>query len=170
MQHNGSIFSYRWVKANLFMLNISISNLAMQTQEIERILQKYPYISKYYGQYVTSFINKGHRLINLVINNRGYLDLLNGLLEKLDSHPDISHLVKKSKNPEDFLNIMSEFKVASLLIDKVGKDKLTIILPRNSSPDFEIEIFGEKITIEVKNIEDKRETLKGKVIVDVIIN
>ena len=56
---------------------------------------------------------------------------------------------------------MSELKVASFFIDKV--DKLKIIVPKNSSPDFEIEILGKTITIEVKRIEDKMETLKGNV-------
>jgi hypothetical protein len=133
----------------------------MQTQEIERILQKYPYVRKHYGQYITSFINNEHPLINLIINNKRDLDSLNGLLEKLDTLPDIAKLVKKSRSPQDFFNIMSEFKVASLLIDKV--DELMIISSEKSSPDFKIEISGKTITIEVKRIEDKRETRKGNV-------
>ena len=135
----------------------------MQTQEIERILQKYPYVSKYYGPYVTSFINNGHPLINLIINNKGDLDSFNGLLEKLDCLPSIAKLVKKSRSSQDFFNIMSEFKVASFLIDKLDKDKLMIISSEKTSPDFKIEISGEAITIEVKRIEDKRETRKGNV-------
>ena len=137
--------------------------LAMQTQEIERILQKYPYVSKYYEPYVTSFINNGHPLINLIINNKGDLDSFNGLLEKLDCLPDIAKLLKKSRSPLDFFNIMSEFKVASFLIDKLDKDKLMIISSKKTSPDFKIEIFGKTLTIEVKRIEDKRETLKGNI-------
>lgn len=135
----------------------------MQTQEIEIILQKYPYVSKYYERYVTSFINNEHPLINLILNNNEDLDSLNGLLEKLDSLPDIANLVKKSRSPQDFFNIMSEFKVASFLIDKLDKDNLMIISSKKTSPDFKIEISGEAITIEVKRIEDKRETRKGNV-------
>jgi len=130
-------------------------------EAIEKILQKYPYIEKYYGRFVTFFLEKDHPLINLIIRKRSYLDLLNGWLEKLDSIPNVTHLVKKSKNPAEFFNIMSELKVASFFIDKV--DKLKIIVPKNSSPDFEIEILGKTITIEVKRIEDKMETLKGNV-------
>ncbi|MCW3138635.1 MAG: hypothetical protein N2V76_09550 [Methanophagales archaeon] len=130
-------------------------------EAIEKILQKYPYIEKYYGRFVTFFLEKDHPLINLIIRKRSYLDLLNGWLEKLDSIPNVTHLVKKSKNPAEFFNIMSELKVASFLIDKV--DKLKIIVPKNSSHDFEIEILGKTITIEVKRIEDKMETLKGNV-------
>lgn len=125
------------------------------------ILHKYPYIKKYYGRYIISFMGGNHPLISLISNERSYLDLLNGWLEKLDSMPDVTHLIKKSKNPTEFFNIMSEFKVASFLIDKV--DKLKIILPEKPSPDFEIEIFGKTITIEVKRIEDKMETLKGNI-------
>lgn len=132
-------------------------------EELERILQKYPLINKYYGSYVATLINKGHPVVNLIINERSYLDLLNGWLEKLDCHPGIAHLVKKSKNPADFFNTMSELKVASFLIDKVQKGNLTIIVPDNSSPDFKIEISGKTITIEVKNIEDKRITGKGNI-------
>jgi len=133
----------------------------MQTQEIERILQKYPYVSKYYGQHLTSFINNEHPLINLITNNKGDLDSFNGLLEKLDTFPDIAKLVKKSRSSQDFFNIMSEFKVASSLIDKL--DKLMIISSKKPSPDFKIEISGKTITIEVKRIEDKRKTRKGNV-------
>jgi hypothetical protein len=85
------------------------------------------------------------------------------LLEKLDPLPDIAKLVKKSRSPPDFFNIMSEFKIASFLIDKLDKDNLTIISSKNTSPDFKIEISGKTITIEVKRIEDKRETRKGNV-------
>lgn len=133
----------------------------MTTLGIGRTLQKYPCIKKYYGQYITSFLKEKHPLISLIFNEWRYLDLLNGWLEKLDSTPDITHLIKKSRNPTDFFNIMSEFKVASILIDKVGKFK--IIVPKKSSPEFEIEMFGRTITIEVKRIGDKRETRKGKV-------
>lgn len=133
----------------------------MTTLGIERTLQKYPCIKKYYRQYITSFIKEKHPLISLIFNERRYLDLLNGWLEKLDYIPDVTHLIKKSRNPTDFFNIMSEFKVASLLIDKVGKFK--IIVPEKPSPDFEIEISGKTVTIEVKRIEDKMETLKGNI-------
>ncbi len=87
-------------------------------EAIEKILQKYPYIEKYYGRFVTFFLEKDHPLINLIIRKRSYLDLLNGWLEKLDSIPNVTHLVKKSKNPAEFFNIMSELKVASFFIDK----------------------------------------------------
>ncbi len=129
-------------------------------EAIEKILHKYLY-RKILRAVCHFFLEKDHPLINLIIRKRSYLDLLNGWLEKLDSIPNVTHLVKKSKNPAEFFNIMSELKVASFFIDKV--DKLKIIVPKNSSPDFEIEILGKTITIEVKRIEDKMETLKGNV-------
>ena len=150
------------------MLNISISNLAMQTQEIERILQKCPFINKYYGKGVTTSSRRGGRLRDAFINNNKSNSLyeLEGFLEKLDSelrNGKIEELINKiEENPENLLNLISEFKVATFLVDKVGGDNTTP-LPENRSPDFEIEILGKTITIEVKRIEDKRETHKGNV-------
>ena len=61
-------------------------------EAIEKILQKYPYIEKYFGRFVTLFLEKDHPLINLIIRKRSYLDLLNGWLEKLDSIPNVSRI------------------------------------------------------------------------------
>ena len=137
-------------------------------EAIEKILHKYSYIEKYYKHYIiTSFMKKQHPLISLIFDESNYrasehLAMLNNYLEKLDSFSDVSRLIKKTKKyPTDFFNIMSEFKVASLLIDKV--DEIKVIVSKNSSPDFKIEIFGKTLTIEVKRIEDKRETLKGNI-------
>lgn len=125
---------------------------------IENILHKYSYIEKYYKHYITSFMKKQHPLISLIFDESKDLAMLNNYLEKLDSFSDVLRLIKKSKNPRDFFNIMSEFNVASLLIDKV--DKIKVIVSKNSSPDFEIEIFRKTLTIEVKRIEDKREKVE----------
>ena len=133
----------------------------MQTQNVEKNLAKYPYIEKYYGQYISSFVKENHPLISLIINEGSHLILLDGWLDKLDSIPDVSHLIKKSKNPADFFNIISEFKVASFLIAKV--DKIKIISSKKPSPDFKIEMSDKIITIEVKKIGDKFKSGKGNI-------
>lgn len=133
----------------------------MQTQNVEKNLAKYPHIEKYYGQYIFSLVKKNHPLISLIINEGNYIVLLDSWINKLDSIPDVPHLIKKSKNPADFFNIMSEFKVASFLIAKV--DKIKIISSEEPSPDFKIEVLNKIITIEVKRIEDKVESGKGNI-------
>jgi len=122
-------------------------------------LRKYLFIEKYYSKYLDEFTRKNHILIYLLKNDRNCLKKFDEILKDLDNIPNLSHLIKKSRNPRDFLSIFSEMKILHYLIGKV--EKASVIVSHKSSPDFKIRKSNFEITIEVKRIIDKYEALTG---------
>lgn len=115
-------------------------------------LTEFPYIAKYYGASLNS-LNKSHPMI-LHLTENYYLfefplDKINTILAKLDSWGDIHKIVRESKNPKQFFDALSELKVAGELLDKVNN------IRKMSTPDFEINIENQVITLEVKRIGNK---------------
>jgi len=121
--------------------------------ELNENLGKYPYIEKHYAKYIDKFTRRNHPLINLLTNDRRFLKNFDEILYKLDKINNLSHLIKKSKNPDAFWSIISEMKVFADLKENV--DGMSIIIPKNSSPDFKIRKSNLEITIEVKRLSDK---------------
>ncbi len=74
-------------------------------------------------------------------------------LSRLNPINNLSHLIKKSRNPDAFWSIISEMEVLAWL--KENADEVSIIIPKNSSPDFIIRKSNFEITIEVKRLSDK---------------
>ena len=71
-------------------------------EEIIQNLKSYTYIEKRYETSIDDFIKKNHPLIDHIVSQKSYMNLLNAWLKKLDDIPNIAHLIKKSKNPLDF--------------------------------------------------------------------
>ena len=115
-------------------------------------LAEFPYITKYYGTSLNS-LDKSHPIIlNLTENYYLFefpLDKINTMLAKLDSWADIHKIVRESKNPKQFFDALSELKVVGELIDRVS------YIRKMSTPDFEIKIDNQVITLEVKRIGNK---------------
>ncbi|MDD3421740.1 MAG: hypothetical protein PHS47_05525 [Methanocellales archaeon] len=130
--------------------------------ELKEILGKYKYIEKHYAPFLSKFSKINHPLIELLINENNKKEFLKDFdeqLKRLDKLKDLSHLIKESRNPENFWPTVSEIKIMSFLIDNV--DDKSIIIPDDPSPDFKIKKSNVEITIEVKKIIDKYEC--GKV-------
>lgn len=126
--------------------------------ELNEILEKYEYIKKHYSKLLNNFSRINHPLISLIINERRFLKVFDEQLKRLDQLKNLSNLIKKSKNPEDFWSIISEIKIISSLVYNV--DEIEIVISDESSPDFKIKQLGVEITIEVKKIIDKFELEK----------
>lgn len=80
---------------------------------------------------------------------------MNTMLKKLDGWADINKIVQDSKNLPQFFAALSELKVAATLIDRVSYIKKLSSKDRSPTPDFEIQIDDQVITLEVKRIRDK---------------
>jgi len=127
--------------------------------ELNEILEKYEFIKKNYIKYLDNFSKINHPLIDLIKNDRKFLNIFNEQLKELDKLNNLSHLIKKSKSPEDFWSIASEIKIICFLVNNV--EEISIITSSKPSPDFKIKKSGVEITVEVKKIVDKFEL--GKV-------
>jgi hypothetical protein len=120
-------------------------------------LEKYPVIQKYYNSYISKSENAHPLTCHLVCNTSLLefdLERIEKMLSKLDKTPFLPGIVKESKNPTQFFDALSEMKVASKFFD--GVDFINKI-PKNQkpTPDFEINVDGILISLEVKRIKDK---------------
>jgi len=120
---------------------------------------KFPCIKKYYGPHLNKLKEKHPLICHLKFNYYLFefsLNRMNTMLKKLDGWADINKIVRDSKNPPQFFAALSELKVAATIIDRVRYIKKLSSKDRSPTPDFEIQIDDQVITLEVKRIGDKR--------------
>jgi len=125
-------------------------NIMINEEEIYRKLSDYPFIDKHYRPFIKKFIRKKHDLIQLLSNEVEFLVTLDEILKSLDSFNELNSLIKKSRNPKNFWDILSEINVLYLLKDKVENIELG-----HPSPDFKIKKLNTQITLEVKHISNR---------------
>jgi hypothetical protein len=125
----------------------------MSILKVNQNIEKYPYIKQYYHCYLNQFFKNKHPLADLLSKNDIELEGLEKCLQKLQTINKLSHLIKKSRNKEDFYSIYSEMKaVISFIQMEIPVD---IITDKKSSPDLIIEIDNCKISCEIKYLKDK---------------
>lgn len=121
------------------------------SSEFNEKLAEFPYITKYYGN-LNLLKDKHPLLLHLTENYYLFefpLDKINMMLAKLDIWADTHKIVRESKNPDQFFDALSELKVAGEIIDRVCS------IRKLKTPDFEIEVDNQVITLEVKRIRNK---------------
>jgi hypothetical protein len=123
-------------------------------------LEDYPNIS----EKCSDFPDDHPLKIASTIENKRLLDFFESLLTKLREVKGLPSKINEIKRDKgNFNSYVSELKVAAFLKDRVDDLEIIPSSKEGKNPDISAENSGKTVTIEVKRIEDKRETRKGKV-------
>jgi hypothetical protein len=144
---------------------IFIGFLILKTMEKEKIKnfdkKGYAYIFKRYGDIR---LGEEHPLFYY---KEPFLKLFDSWLKKLDNIKNIGHLIKKSRNPQDFDSIVSEIEICAMLFDYV--DNIEVIVNKtDNSYDFKITILKKDIAIEIKRVKEKLDYGEEKVVIKIV--
>jgi len=120
---------------------------------INQQIERYSLINECYNSYLNNSRSRNHPLAILLFESDPFLVEFENCLEKIKRIDKFSHLIKKSKNQNDFYSTYAEMKAILLFMEK--NIPVEIIKAENSSPDLIIEFNKKKISCEIKSLKDK---------------